>query len=157
MICRKFSKLGCHGPFKPARLVWLGPGETPPAPAAGETPPPPEARPDAPPADAAAAAVAQAERSARVAERSAAGQPDPAEAEAVLRQLMNELPIEAREGLAPITVEQIETALKKFNPEQLLRLDTVLNSSVTDQEKLDFQKKFSTDGVLDWKKIIEPD
>ncbi|GEM_PF-5587969 len=145
MNCRNFSQFD---EWKPARLVWDGAE----APATGEAPPP-EAKPDATPVDPAIAEAAQAERGARVAEAAQAGQPDPAAAETILAQLGIEVKATPKEGQSPLTVEQIEAAFAKANPQQLLMLDSALSAEVSAQEKIDLQKKFDANGLLDWQKL----
>lgn len=150
MICRNFSQFD---EWKPARLVWDAPEEAP-APAAGEAPPPAEAKPEQSPADTAAAAAAQAEQGATRREAVAAGQPNPAEAEAVLAALGVEVKVAPKSG-EPLTLEKIGEALAKAQPEQILTLQAALDDAVTDKEKEDLQKKFNANGLLDWKGVVQ--
>lgn len=126
-----------------------------------EQPPPAEPKvetaPQAP-ADSAAATAAQArqaEQGEQRKERSAAGPPDPAEAEAVLAQLGIEVKVAPKEGQPPLTLEKIGEALAKAKPEQLIALEDALSTAVTDQEKKALQEKFDANGLLDWKKLVQ--
>jgi len=136
-------------------FVWnKKPGETPPPAPAGA----PEAEQPPAPADAAADARAQAhqaEQGAQLAEKARAGQPDHAAAEAVLAELGIEVKVAPKEGQPQLTVEKIEEALRQGSMEKLLALDVVLSTSVTEQEKEALQKKFDTNGILDWKKLTQ--
>lgn len=144
MNLRIFQKFD---PWERNRAVWeKRPKEAPPPAPAGTPPAPLRA-----PADAAAWQAQVAEQRQRVAALSQRPEPEAAAAaDAALTALGIQIETAPQEGQSLITIEQLETVLKKAKVKQLLALDASLNTPVTKEEKEAFQKKYNDiSGSLD--------